>query len=583
MFAPTSESHCRFCGASLAPEEVYALEVPFFERSYEVCKGCRDAWQNGSRALVPFEPHFRGDRVYRWPRPLPEDAAILLEEIAAGVRSEALLALEARDARRALSLVEGRIETSEVDLAIALAAGALLGEEVGELERLSRLADRGKNERIPLLFGVYAHAVSGNAITGEKLEPPKTTSARAHLEAARSAYLFYLSYSLKSELDGRIAALHALVTLELGDHEGAASKLRQYRRQADAAASARDPRIPLLQALVQLLEGNFAATDDALRVAVGWGKADPKWAEVEALAWFDTYVRAVAGERWDAARDALKAFCKLRPDDRRALYDLGHTFMKCALDPIAREVLASYHARDPKDGEGVLLYAACLMRLGESGAAWTLLKDNLDAPVRLPVEVAGGGVDPGSVASALGPGIQLAAEMRHLAGLAAHAEGHEELALELLQASFELEPEDHARGNLVTLVLLEAGGIVDELEPEGLEKLFELFSRHREAFLREYGNVALAILRAFIAREVREDFKTAPSFGIDLFEKLHFGDADVTTLQAYELLAQRKLGDAVRRDRQAQLAGGRPIPIELLLRFLDRTRRWPREARAPLL
>jgi hypothetical protein len=565
VFAPSSESHCRFCGASLAPEEVYAVSVPFFERSYDVCKGCRDAWQTGCRALVPFEPHFRGDRVYRWPRPLPEDAGILLEEIATRGReeraSDALLALEAGDARRALSLVEGRVESDEVALAIALAAGARTGEEVGELERLSRLADRAKNERIPLLLGVYAHAVSGNTLVGEKLEAPKTASARTHLEAARSAYLLHLSYALKTELDGRVAALHALVTLELGDQEAAASKLRQYRRQADTAAAARDPRIPLLQALVQLLEGNFAATDDTLRVAIGWAKVDPKWAEVEALSWFDTYVRAVAGERWEPARDALKAFCKLRPDDRRALYDLGHTFMKCALDPVAREVLASYHARDPKDGEGALLYAACLLRLGETQAAWTLLKDSLD----------------------LEEPTQVAAERRHLAGLAAHAEGHEERAIELLQASFELEPEDHARENLVTLVLLEAGRIVEELEPEGLETLFELFSRHKDAFQREYGNVALAILRAFLAREVREEFKTAPSFGIDLFEKLHFGDADVTTLQAYELLAQRKLGDAVRRDRQAQLAGGRPIPIELLLRFLDRVRPWPREARAPLL
>jgi len=305
--------------------------------------------------------------------------------------------------------------------------------------------------------------------------------------------------------------------------------------------------------------------DDALKVAIAWAKARPAWAEVEALAWFDAYVRAVDAERWESARDALKAFCKLRPDDRRALYDLGHTFMKCALDPVAREVLASYHENDPRDEEGALLYATCLMRLGETQAAWTLLRDELEA-----------GDSPGKKK-------ELQAELEHLAALAAHAEGHTERALELLQASYEREKDDHTRENLVTLVLLEARKRIDALEPEGLPDLAALLGAHANALEDEYGQVALAVLRAFVAREIRDDFRTAPSFGIDLFEKLHFGDADLTTLQAYELLAQRKLGDAVRKDRQAQLAGGRPIPIDILLRFLDKVRRWPREQRSSLL
>lgn len=85
-----------------------------------------------------------------------------------------------------------------------------------------------------------------------------------------------------------------------------------------------------------------------------------------------------------------------------------------------------------------------------------------------------------------------------------------------------------------------------------------------------------------MTREIQEDFKTAPSFGMDRFSKLRFGDADLTTLQAYELLAQRRLGEAVRKDRQAQLAGGRPIPIDLVFRFLDRVKHWPPEARKQL-
>jgi hypothetical protein len=581
VFAQAREEHCRFCGASLAPEETYKLDVPFLERSYEVCRPCRDAWTSGGRSIVPFEPRFRADTTERWPSPLADDALSVLRLVARDVpagseeTARALEALLARDAGARSALALGWDKGGELELALALAAAVqgTRGEasELAPLEVVSRAVDkRGTSERTGLLFGIYAHATSGVALAGVELAAPKSALARAHLEAARSAYLLHLSYSLKDEVDGRIAALHALASLELGDQDGASAKLRTYRRQADATPAARDPRIPLLQALVFGLEGNLAAVDDALKVALAWARAVPaRWGEVEALVLFDQYVRAAASGRWEAAKDALKAFCKLRPDDPRALYDLGHTFMKCALDPIAREVLASSHERDPRDKDGTLLYATCLSRLGESAAAWRLLRDDLEG--ESPDDL----VTPGEK--------KLGAERRHLAGLVAREEGDLARGLDLLAQAYALDREDdHLRANLVTLALEAVSARLGELEPEGLNDLSALLAPHAAALQAEYGTVALVVLRGFVAREIQDDFKTAPSFGIDRFQKLRFGDADLTTLQAYELLAQRRLGEAVRKDRQAQLAGGRPIPMDLLFRLLDKIRHFPPEIRKQL-
>lgn len=574
MFKKDSDAHCRFCGASLAPEEVYRLEVPFFERTYELCRPCRDAWESGCRSLNRFEPRFRpvqadgtdhrGAPAYRWPRPLADDALFLLRAIVAelppavGEIADAQKALLAREPKKAFALSQATLEKGgELELALGLAAGVLLGQELGPLDQLSRLVDRrSRSERTPLLLGVYAHAVAGKE--------------RGHLEVARTAYLLHLSYTIKDELDGRIASLHVLASLDLNDEDGAGAKLRQYRRQADTTPAARDPRIPLLQAKLYLSEDNLAAADGALETALAWSKAAPtKWADLEALVWFDTYVRAIDSERWEVAKDALKSYCKLRPDDRCALHDLGHAFMKCAADPIAREVLASYHAHDPKDKEGVLLYATCLARLDDTRAAWTLLRDDLESES-----------DDDLVTT---EAKKLGAERRHLAALVAEREGHSDRALELMASAYALAPEDdEARENFVTLLLGEVRRRVDDLTPETLSELAELLSAHTKLLEAEYGSVGLAILRGFVSREIRDDFKTAPSFGMDRFEKLRFGDADLTSLQAYELIAQRKLGDAVRKDRQAQQGGGRAIPMELVLRFLDKVRRWPEETRKSL-
>jgi tetratricopeptide (TPR) repeat protein len=559
------EDSCRFCGASLNPEEVHRLPVPLFDRTYDVCVACRDAWRNGGRELVPFEPGFRADRGYRWIGPIAEDAFTLLRKIAAEAGDAALVApvLEG-DARKALPRLVETMRESELALAGALAAAIVVGDEVGPLEEISRLVDKvARTEATPLLFGVYAHARAGPPPVGAKLpKKPESAARRAHLEAARGAYLLHLPFALRDELDARIASLHVLASLELGNADDAEAKLRQYRRNADAKPSARDPRLPLLHAFLQLATGNLAAVDEALKTGLAWAQASPepsRWAEVEAVLWFDTYVRAVDSGRWEPARDAMKRYSRLRPSDRRALYDLAHTFMKTSLDPVAREVLASYHAFDPRDEDGLLLYATCLSRLGETHAAWVLLRDDLDT--ERDEEKLGG-------------------ERRHLAALSAHAEGDDDRAIELLAEAHALSPDDRTRENLVFLIQEELAQRVERLTTETWnEEIVAFLRRHGDVLKKEIGQAGLAFMQGFVAREVRDGFKAAHSFGPDLFEKLRFSDAEMTTLQAYGLLAQRKLGDAVRKDREAQGSGGRPIPFALLLAFLDKIRSWPESDR----
>ena len=112
------------------------------------------------------------------------------------------------------------------------------------------------------------------------------------------------------------------------------------------------------------------------------------------------------------------------------------------------------------------------------------------------------------------------------------------------------------------------------------EEIVGFLRQHGDVLQAEFGQAGLAFMQGFVAREVRDGFKAAHSFGPDLFEKLRFSDAEMTTLQAYGLLAQRKLGDALRKDREAQGSGARPLPAALLLSFVDKIRSWPESDRA---
>jgi tetratricopeptide (TPR) repeat protein len=544
MLSPTSTSFCRLCGATLDPEATFRLEVGLFERSYEVCRPCRDDWSAGGRALLPFEPAFRGDRTYRWLGPVPEDARAILERI--GNELGAPIAGSLASARKA---IEGK--PTEADLAAGLAAALAAGEELAPHATLERLVDRhAKTDLTPVLLGLHAHAAAGSTLSGVRIEKPSNAGRKALLEAARSAYLLYSSFTLRDGLDGRIAALAAHVSLELGDSAGAEEKLRAARRQMDAKAELRDARVPLYQALLSLRSGNLKAADDALAAGRAWGGSNAVLAVFD----FDTYVRAVEGGRFEVAREALKAYCRLRPDDTRALYALAHVFMKCSLDPVAREVLASLHAREPRDEDALLLYATCLSRLGETRAAWQLLRDDLETDRDEE---------------------KLGAERRHLAGLCAQAEGHDDRALELLAEAWALASrDDRARANLVTLVLERVGDMIGSLTPESFPDLARFVATHGKALEAELGAVALTLFRVFLEREIAGGFEALPDFGPDLFPQLRFSNAHATLLQALSLLAQRKLGDAARKEREARAAGAVPAPLILLLAFLERVKAW---------
>lgn len=362
-------------------------------------------------------------------------------------------------------------------------AGALVGVYAHQLARV-RLA-RLTAELLPLVVaGPAASDLDPRRLVGDLWL--RVEGAARHvlerdraiwelLEAARLAYTLALPGSpraLATPLQARAAVLRATLLLERGDLrpagadraptrepdalERAQDWLRGCQERAaapDAPPALRDPRLPLLRALVEGLRGNAAGLHAQLEEAAAWVQRWPAGAERDALELVtqrDRYARfAHVQLLGDQALAALRRCLALRPDDRAFLLELGRVYLRRAQPAVAREVLERRlgarqvddalverevhdtlaEARselerlrrgDPGDLDARLHLAACLARLGEHREALAAL----DVEGLLDELRAGGALPPQQ------------AEALHLAGRCAWALGREDDASRLLAAAW---------------------------------------------------------------------------------------------------------------------------------------------------
>jgi hypothetical protein len=149
--------------------------------------------------------------------------------------------------------------------------------------------------------------------------------------------------------------------------------------------------------------------------------------------------------------------------------------------------------------------------------------------------------------------------------------------------SFELQPARRAAQDLVRVLRPRVEDLVARLGPDELPDLARLLAEHAAAIRMRFGVPHLVALLWFVGRELGQDFSSLSGFGLeDPAITARFPADQITTLQAYVLLAQRKLADAVRKDREARAGGGGPIPFRLLLAFLVQVRTWSAAGRAGL-
>ncbi|MCO5170226.1 MAG: hypothetical protein M9894_28150 [Planctomycetes bacterium] len=695
MFGPGEEQErCWLCERPTPPEALFRLEVPGVDAPPgRVCRPCRDDWEGQGRRLEPFEPRFRPGLGFRWTTPLGEDAWALRRLVPGAVgaevgadgpcptRADAAAALEPLRAR----LAAGRPDERALVLALALAVVA--EEELAPWPQVERAASAASDEAGALL-GLYAHQqarVRLSRLTGEllplvghgslasDLDPRRLAGdlwlrvegAARHvferdrqvwtlLEAARVAYTLVLPGSARAiatPLQARVAVLRATLLVERGDLrpgapdrpparepddlERAQDWLRALAERAAAPAAPdalRDPRLPLLRALVEGLRGNAGGLQAHVEEATAWVERRPPSPERDALELViqqDRYARhAQVRHTGDAALAALRRCLALRPGDRALLLELGRVYLRRAQPGVAREVLerrpgaaavddalvdravtdALAEARvelerlrrgDPDDLDGRLLHAACLARLGQPREALAALDpeallDDAGAPLR--------------------------AEALHLAGRCAWELGRDEEATSLLAAAWatgEREEARRARRALVCVLLLRlrerlvgppAGAWSDRAEegaddPVAPTRAFvraavEVLGPHAAALREELAGGALDVLCAFLIVELstQEDRARLRQEDVPMLaEMAHVGfgpsrldgalgaTAVASSFLACRALHARRIPEAVRQDRRARDAGGAALPLELLLRALATVRAGGEPARREAL
>ena len=561
------EQTCHFCGVEATDGQTWVtLRVEYFDRSFRLCAACADDYNQGGHALAPFVPHYDPQPVVVWPGPMGQDAVPLVREIRAarGLEVDGLeLSAAAHDAWR-------KDPGSELDFAEALGWSIESGEPlapVADLERAEREIRRSaKTQAVGLLLGLYAHAMLRKDPSGEHAKL---------LDLASFAYLAHLGYSLRTERDGRIAAMVVDLRRLADKPDEAADRLRHFLGEAQRVEPARDPRLAMQQALLDQARGNLRGATKHFALAREWlaQKADrSQWTEVEATLHRNAASRALQARDWTVARDVLRSYLAIAPDDRAARYDLGYVYVALSMDPVAREVLqdalddtvrdhlaALAEEASPQDERGLLLLATCLVRLDEVGAAFDLLARDLDEST-----------DAGTLEF-----LRVRVERLHLAALCAHRAGEPERARRWLGRAYRLTRSEGVRDRsvldpLVTLLfehavaLLRASASSKELARE--------YATWRDVTDDVYPKAHRAMIELFFAAEVESGFRGSSHFGFDQTLSAVGVAADDDLFMAYRCLALRQLPQAVQHDRRARARGVRGVPMRVLLGFLQTLR-----------
>lgn len=572
------ERSCRFCGAPTHPEALSQLEIPYFSQpSYEVCVGCRTDYERSGWRLEPFGPRVELAGHYLWPEPLLADEEAAEGDLKIGLERYR----EARARIVRLSLEEGPIR--------AKLAAAPANRPLQQLW----LRD---SELAALAFGV-----------DRELEGLLTSAWEALDE-------FLPSYTFTTSLHARVAVVLGMLTLEMGERapraygprkKGPAAWLMALSDQARQQPALRDPRTPLIRALLYREEDNVGGLDKELRVAEGWLEAQESpegWGDVSFAIHYDRHLRASDEHRWPDAREHLKACSTLRPDASGVFLRLAHAYLSCAQPHVAREVLAaklgSSRVTDAVVGDMIarllgelrpqlearrtahpdeslrILYGTCLRGLGETNAAWRTLGGQA-----LLEDLDWDDADP-----------ELA-ERLHLAGLIANERGELESAIRLLSgardASAGATSHPKVQHDLLCVIAYRLRELLDELEeatrdpdgPEGdlgsgLAEVHALIRHHGPALLAVTTEYERAVFARFLGRELGDWFRplvTPPS--ISDREDVGVSDVRLRIDLAYLALSKRRLPDALRQDKAARQVTGHGVPIDLLLRYLELVRR----------
>jgi hypothetical protein len=571
------ERSCRFCGAATHPEALSQLKVPYFSQpSYEVCVGCRTDYESSGWRLEPFAPRVDLVGHYLWPEPLLADEDAAEGDLRAGFESY-------REARARIVRLSLEEEPIRAKLAAAPAHRPL---------RQLWLRD---SELATLAFGVDRELMG-------------------LLTSAWEAFDEYLpSYTFTTPLHARVAVVLAMLTLEMGERapraygprkKGPAAWLMALSDQARQQPALRDPRTPLIRALLYREEDNVGGLDKELRVAQGWLDAQESpeaWSDVSFAIHYDRHLRASDERRWPDAREHLKACSTLRPDAAGVFLRLARAYLSCAQPQVAREVLAAKLGSSRVTDAGVrdsvarllgelrpqlesrrtahpdeplrILYGACLHGLGETDAAWRALGGKA-----LLEDLDWDDADP-----ELG-------ERLHLAGLIAYEREDLESAIRLLMGASDAstgKATARVQHDLLCMIAYRLRELLDDLEaatrdPEGLSEALAPGLTAIHALIRQHGPTLLAatteyeraVFARFLGRELGDWFRalvTPPS--ISDREDVGVTDVRLRIDLAYLALSKRRLPDALRQDKAARQVTGHGVPIHLLLTYLDLVRR----------
>ncbi|MBK8979429.1 MAG: hypothetical protein IPM29_26315 [Planctomycetes bacterium] len=552
---------CAACGVDLPaepPPEPTSLVL--FEPRIELvlCPSCRSRARSDGPPPPPFEPEFRVQRALRLVLATDDDLRAALRAVAAAVgggsqRTALATLLERLDDprfddhdawERRVRAATGRPDP--LDVAGWLATAALLGVDAAPVDELRRLCDRARGpDELGICFGAYCARRIG--VLPFRPQDPLPDGRTGRLLEAADRALLASAPPRRHPLSLRVAQIRTGVLIALARGAHADAQLGLLGQD--------DPRTHLLRGLRFVQQDHLAAADREFRAACdspfsGFDDA------IDAAALWNRTMRALDATRVHEARDALRACCRLAPNDVEARLALGHAYVQSARDDVAREVLGSLldvpaiaHVRSLAEDQhlapeqrtaGRLLYASCLLRLGEPRAAVAVLEPELAAE---------------------GEPASRRAEVLRLLAHCDMALGRDEDALAHLRDAAALD----TSAAFATEVAWTFGrALRARIELHGLSGLSELADLHAWVagpLRRRYGDRFAMLLLGLTLHQLDSGFRPQHGFGLEwTFLNAQAATALTAQYQACLCLARHQPAGALQHDLAALGNAGAPLP-----------------------
>lgn len=562
MFSDREEV-CEASGEATPPEELYPVEVPYFERTYRFNKRSADDFRRGGLRAGPPPPPPPALLPALWPIPGARDARELARwaarELLDDARIPAPLPLPESREDAAAILASPLNLSDEAALITALIAGLLADREIAPLSEVEAAVERHEECTATWpLFALYALARAElDDLAIPEIEPYRQRALDAAVKAMarvfkppprqRAAVIVVLIEAAAALLTGQTAEAKRSLT--------ACIDFLDRRREPGLA----DPRLFLYLAKIYRDEGNLGGADKSFEKALRAAQDRPQLA---ALAHAGLARRAADSEDWSRALEHLRAYVRACPEDRRGRIDLACAYLKRLRSDVAREILEPTFAAETRahlsdlagrDGqregeEGRLLLAQCLIELGETDRARQILApidDQDPAPPR---------------------GL-------HLLALCIRERPE---ALDLLRRARASEAGDVIDGNYLAILAEHAEDWIDAIaSPEDLQAFAARLNEHAELLRASWTPLARQALVAFIAHEAQSRFEPGSAFAPDWIDKARSHHGFVNIYQVLTNLNRRRLGEAIQAEWRARAQAGAPLPLRLILKLLERLKQLP--------